>query len=108
MWQILHGCLRVSRILVNKASGDSVLQVLGNKARKKCQIVPALPMYNPPFTDKAVLDPNKHLKSEPFRIHLCVVTECGKLTHKVVQFCKENVLKGLKPVWQHNHWQAQG
>ena len=34
MWQI-DGCLRVSRILVNKASGDSVLQVLGNKARKK-------------------------------------------------------------------------
>ena len=30
-----YGCLRVSRILVNKASGDSVLQVLGNKARKK-------------------------------------------------------------------------
>ena len=38
-------CLGVSQILVNKASGDSVLQVLGNKARKNCQIVPALPMY---------------------------------------------------------------
>ena len=39
------GCLRVRRILVNKAFGDSVLQVLGNKARKNCQIVPVLPMY---------------------------------------------------------------
>ena len=29
------GCLRVSQILVNKASGDNVLQVLGNKAQKK-------------------------------------------------------------------------
>ena len=38
------GCLRVSHILVNKASGDSVLQVLGNKAQKKGQIVPFLPM----------------------------------------------------------------
>ena len=50
-WQGKHenvadsGCLRVSQILVNKASGDSVLQVLGNKARKNCQIVPVLPMY---------------------------------------------------------------
>ena len=39
------GCLRVSQILVNKASGDSVLQVLGNNTRKNCQIVPVLPMY---------------------------------------------------------------
>ena len=39
------GCLRMSQILVNKASGDSLLQVLGNKARKNCQIVPVLPMY---------------------------------------------------------------
>ena len=38
------GCLRVSQILVNKAFGDNVLQVLGNKARKNCQIVPFLPM----------------------------------------------------------------
>ena len=38
------GCLRVSQILVNKASGDSVLQVLGNRARKNCQILPVLPM----------------------------------------------------------------
>ena len=38
------GCLRASQVLGNKASGDSVLQVLGNKARKKCQIVPFLPM----------------------------------------------------------------
>ena len=37
--------MRTSRILVNKASGDNVLQVLGNKARKNCQIVPVLPMY---------------------------------------------------------------
>ena len=29
------GCLGVSQILVNKASGDSVLQVLGSKATKK-------------------------------------------------------------------------
>ena len=43
------GCLRVSQILVNKASGDSVLQVLGNKARKNCQIVPVLPMYRVPI-----------------------------------------------------------
>ena len=43
------GCLRVSQILVNKASGDSVLQVLGNKARKNCQIVPVLPMYRAPL-----------------------------------------------------------
>ena len=43
------GCLRVSQILVNKASGDSVLQVLGNKARKNCQIVPVLPMYSSPL-----------------------------------------------------------
>ena len=43
------GCLRVSQILVNKASGDSVLQVLGNKAQKNCQIVPALPMYRGAF-----------------------------------------------------------
>ena len=34
----------MSRILVNKASGDSVLQVLEKKARKNCQIVPFLPM----------------------------------------------------------------
>ena len=39
------GCLRVSQILVNKVAEDSVLQVLGSKARKKCQIVPFLPMY---------------------------------------------------------------
>ena len=50
-WQGKHesvadsGCLRVSQILVNKASGDSVLQVLGNKARKKYQIIPFLPMH---------------------------------------------------------------
>ena len=31
---------------VGKASGDSVLQVLGNKARKNCQVVPVLPTYN--------------------------------------------------------------
>ena len=37
------GCLRVSQILVNKASGDSVLQVLENRARKNCQIVPVYP-----------------------------------------------------------------
>ena len=37
------GGLRVSRILVKKASRDNVLQVFGNKARKNCQIVPALP-----------------------------------------------------------------
>ena len=36
----------VSQILVNRAfCGESVLQVLGNKARKKCQIVPFLPMF---------------------------------------------------------------
>ena len=34
------GCLHVSQLLVNKVSGDHVLQVLGNKARKK--------MPNPP------------------------------------------------------------
>ena len=39
------GCLRVSQVLVNKASGDSVLQVLGNTAQKNCQIVPVLPVY---------------------------------------------------------------
>ena len=39
------GCLGVSQILGNKASGDSVLRVLGNKARQNCQIVPVLPMY---------------------------------------------------------------
>ena len=44
MRQILGVCV-CPQILVNKASGDSVLQVLGNKARKNCQIVPALPMY---------------------------------------------------------------
>ena len=57
-WQGKHenvadsGCLRVSRILVNKASGDSVLQVLGNKARKNCQIVPVLPMYRVTLREK--------------------------------------------------------
>ena len=44
------GCLRVSQILVNKASGDSVLQELGNKARKNCQIVPVFPCTPPPMT----------------------------------------------------------
>ena len=39
------GCLRVSRLLVNKASGDSGLQVLGNKAQTNSQIVPVLPVY---------------------------------------------------------------
>ena len=29
------GCLRVSQILVNKASGDSVFEVLGNKSTRK-------------------------------------------------------------------------
>ena len=39
------GCLRVSQILVNKASGNSVLQVLDIKSQKS-QIVPLLPMYS--------------------------------------------------------------
>ena len=39
------GCLRAFQILVNKASGDSVLQVQGNKARKNCQIVLVLPIW---------------------------------------------------------------
>ena len=38
----VFACLQ---ILVNKPFGDSVLQVLGNKARKNCQIVPVLPVY---------------------------------------------------------------
>ena len=38
------GCLRVSRMLVNKASGDSALQVLGNKERKKLPNFPVLPI----------------------------------------------------------------
>ena len=60
------GCLRASQILVNKASGDSVLQVLGNKARKNCQIVPALPTYIPPFPHcnwRAL--PSSHSPSRP-------------------------------------------
>ena len=52
MWQILG--VWVSQILVNKASGDSVLQVLGNKARKNCHIVPVLAMYRGPL-----LHPNR-------------------------------------------------
>ena len=48
------GCLRVSQILVNKASGDSVLQVLGNNARKNCQIVPLLPMHMAPLSRESI------------------------------------------------------
>ena len=39
--------VRVSQIVVNNVSADSALQALGNKAEKKCQIVP-LPMCFPP------------------------------------------------------------
>ena len=42
----------MSQILVNKASGDSVLQVLGNKARKNCQIIPALHFNSDLFGSK--------------------------------------------------------
>ena len=49
MWQILGCLLRVSRILVSKAFGDTVLQVLEKKARKKLPNRPVFThMQGPP------------------------------------------------------------
>ena len=59
------GCLRVCRILVNKAFGNSVLQVIGNKARKNCQIVPVLPMYMTPLPKRNFGTPPRTVRFPP-------------------------------------------
>ena len=60
-WQILGVCV-CPQILVNKASGDSVLQVLGNKARTKCQIVPV------PFLLMCLGQIQAHLRKKAFSL----------------------------------------